>query len=116
MCKNRLGKITSTNFVKAAAFMLVAWWAVPVLVWVSRPMIESAGPYGFQEQLGYILLYSPLFLLLLVLSGTAVFLLDGFGHRKFTGVSPKGFYIFIFASVLGLCTSTTGIAMLVRML
>ncbi len=94
----------------------MAWWAVPILVWVSRPMIESAPPYSYQEGLGNLFLYSPLFLVPFIVLGTVIFLFEGFRHMKFTGVSPKGFGYFVLVSVLGCCTCVTGIALFVRTL
>lgn len=116
VCKTRFGQISGTNFWKVAAVALVAWWILPVLVWVSRPVIESAAPYGYQEGLGHLFLSSPLFVLPLILLGTALFLWKGFRHMKFTGLSPKGFGYFVLASILGCSACVAGIALFVRSL
>lgn len=114
-CQTEFGRISRINFGKVAIVMLIIWWLVPVLVWASRPIIHSA-EISFLEWIGGLFLWSPLYLLPLLLLVTAFFLWEGFPHKKFTGASPKGFRAFILASVLGFSGFAAGIALFVRSL
>ena len=99
------------QFRKVAVGMLIAWWLVPGLVWASRPIIHSAEEYSFQAWIGQLFFYSPVFLFPLLVLATAFFLWEGFRHRKFTGVSPKGFRAFVCASIVGFCGCAAGLAL-----
>jgi len=116
VCKTGFGQISGTNFKKVAFFSLIAWWTAPILVWISRPMIESAQAYSLQEWIGNLFLYSPLFVLPLIILGTVLFTFQGFRHMKFTGLSPKGFGYFVLASLLGCSTCVAGIVLFARSL
>lgn len=116
VCKTRFDRISTTNFKKVAACILLAWWAAPLLIWVSRPIGESAPAYSFQSYIATLFFWSTVFLLPLVVLATVFFLKEGFGHRKFTGVSPKGFRALVCASVLGCSACVVGITLFARAL
>src|SRR4030042_3178273 len=97
-CKAELNCGSNTNFRKVAVGMLIAWWLAPGLVWAARPMITSAEEYSFQAWIGQLSLCGGSFLPFPTAMATIFLLWEGFRPRKLTGVSPKGFRAFVYAS------------------
>jgi hypothetical protein len=116
VCRTKFDAISSANYGIVTACILVAWSALPILVWTSRPLIETAKEYSIQAWIGNLMLWSPLSALPFVLLATTYYLLEGLRHRKFTGISPKGFHLFAFLSLLGGCICITAIIWFVRTL
>ena len=113
-CQTKFDRISRTNFGKVALVMLIVWWLVPVLVWAAPPIVHSAKENSFQYLIGGLFGWSPLYLLPPLLLATTFLLWEGFQHRKFTGVGPKGFRAFIFTSVLGFSGFAAGIGLFIR--
>ena len=103
--------VTEIPFRKVAVGMLIVWWLVPGLIWASRPIILSADEYTLQAGIGTLMLGWTPFLLPLLVIATVYFLWKGFRHKKFTGVSPKGFRRFVCASIVGFCGCAAGLAL-----
>jgi hypothetical protein len=102
--------VNEIPFRKVAAVMLIVWWLVPGLVWASRPIIHSS-QNSFQEWIGGLFLWSPVFLIPLLAFATAFFLGEYFLQRKLTGISPQGFRAFVCSSIVGFCGCATGLAL-----
>ena len=104
VCKKRLANISNTNFGMVAAFALIAWWAIPVLVWVSVISARGASEYSDELALAYWGFQVSLVIGVTAMAMTVYFLQVGLRHRKSTGASPRGFRCFVLVSVLGACT------------
>ena len=113
-CQTEFDRISRTNFGKVAIVMLIAWWLVPVLVWVAPPIVHSAKENSLQYWIGGLFGWSPVFLFPLLLLATAFFIGEYFLHRKLTGVSPKGFRTFVCASIVGFSGCAAGIGLFIR--
>jgi hypothetical protein len=104
VCKRRFSNIVNKNLGRVAAYTLIAWWAIPVLVWKSVSSARGASEYSAELNLAY---YG--FLLSTIIGvaaiGIVVYYLGASSrHRKLIGVYPIGYKRFILISVLGSCT------------
>jgi len=104
VCQNKFADITNTNLGEDAAFTLIAWWAIPILVWFGVFSARGAFEYSSELSLAYWLFMLSAVIGVTVMGMTVHFLEVSLRHRKFTGVCPTGFRCFVLVSVLGACT------------
>jgi uncharacterized protein (DUF983 family) len=104
VCENRLTRISKTDYGKVAAFMVIAWLVIPIIVWIAVLLAKDVSEYSFE----YFLVGNGFMLSILIgiinIFIIAFLLWRGLKHKRFTGFSPQSFQRFVFVSVLCACT------------